>query len=107
MTPTVDLDQLAALRALRRGLGDDQVQVLDVVELVDHQPGRDPAPVPTGGCQVAIPEKEECAMAEAAVHGQYAHELRQPTSAAARWFSRAIVTNGLQSSMARAEVDSA
>jgi hypothetical protein len=40
MSATVDLDQLAALRALRRGSGD--VQVLKVV---DHQPGRDPAPV--------------------------------------------------------------
>jgi hypothetical protein len=40
MTATVDLAQLAALRCLRRGFGD--VQVLEVVE---HQPGRDPAPV--------------------------------------------------------------
>jgi hypothetical protein len=37
---TVDREQLAALRALRRGFGD--VQVLEVVEL---EPGRDPAPV--------------------------------------------------------------
>jgi hypothetical protein len=35
----LDPDQLAALRALRRGFGD--VQVLEVVD----QPGRDPAPV--------------------------------------------------------------
>jgi hypothetical protein len=39
MTATVDLEQLAALRALRRGFG--HVQVLEVVE----EPGRDPAPV--------------------------------------------------------------
>jgi hypothetical protein len=39
MSAPVDLDQLAALRALRRGFGD--VQVLEVVD----QPARDPAPV--------------------------------------------------------------
>jgi hypothetical protein len=39
MSVTVDRDQLAALRALRRGFGD--VQVLEVVD----QPARDPAPV--------------------------------------------------------------
>jgi hypothetical protein len=38
VSPTVDVDQLAALRALRRGFGD--VQVLEVV----GRPGRDPAP---------------------------------------------------------------
>ena len=38
MSAPVDLDQLTALRALRRGFGD--VQVLEVVD----QPGRDPAP---------------------------------------------------------------
>jgi hypothetical protein len=37
MADTVDLDQLAALRALRRGFGD--VQILEVVEL---EPSRDP-----------------------------------------------------------------
>jgi hypothetical protein len=36
----VDPDQLAALRALRRGFGDVQV-----LEVLDGQPGRDPAPV--------------------------------------------------------------
>jgi hypothetical protein len=41
MNARVDLDQLAALRALRRGFG--EVQVLEVVD----QPGRDPAPVQT------------------------------------------------------------
>jgi len=40
MSARVDLDQLAALRALRRGFGD--VQFLEVVE---SEPGRDPAPV--------------------------------------------------------------
>jgi hypothetical protein len=39
MTPTIDREQVAALRALRRGLG--HVQVLEVVD----QPSRDPAPV--------------------------------------------------------------
>ena len=39
MSPAVDRDQLAALQALRRGLGD--VQVLEVID----QPGGDPAPV--------------------------------------------------------------
>ena len=38
MSATVDLDQLAALRALRRGFGD--VQVLEVTS----QPGRDLRP---------------------------------------------------------------
>jgi hypothetical protein len=38
MSATVDLDQLAALLALRRGFGD--VQVLEVV----GRPGRHPAP---------------------------------------------------------------
>jgi hypothetical protein len=40
MSAAVDVDQLAALRALRRGFG--EVQVLEVVEA---KPGRDPAPV--------------------------------------------------------------
>ncbi len=38
MSAPLDRDQLAALRALRRGFGD--VQVLEVVE----EPDRDPAP---------------------------------------------------------------
>jgi hypothetical protein len=40
MSAPVDVDQLAALRALRRRFG--EVQVLEVVE---SEPGRDPAPV--------------------------------------------------------------
>jgi hypothetical protein len=42
MSAPVDLDQLAALRPLRRGFGDVQVLVLEVLE---REPGRDPAPV--------------------------------------------------------------
>jgi hypothetical protein len=40
VSATVDREQLAALRTLRRGFGD--VQVLEVLDLA---PGRDPAPV--------------------------------------------------------------
>ena len=40
MSAPVDLDQLAALRALRRRFGDVQV-----LEVVDQTPDRDPAPV--------------------------------------------------------------
>jgi hypothetical protein len=39
MSAPVDVDQLAAPQALRRGFGD--AQVLEVTD----QPGRDPAPV--------------------------------------------------------------
>jgi hypothetical protein len=35
----VDPDQLAALRRLRAAFG-----VVEVLEVVEHQPGRDPAP---------------------------------------------------------------
>jgi hypothetical protein len=41
VNPTVDRDQHAALRRLREAFGD--VQVLKVV---DHQPGRDSTPSP-------------------------------------------------------------
>jgi hypothetical protein len=42
----VDVDQLAALRALRRGFCD--VQVLKVVDLASHNAGRDPAAAGAG-----------------------------------------------------------
>ena len=40
MAPTVDREQLAVLRRLRASFGDVQV-----LEVVDREPGRDPAPV--------------------------------------------------------------
>ena len=52
MSATVDVDQLAALRALRRAFG--EVQVLKVV---DQQPGRDPAPVQA--TQAALFEEQQ------------------------------------------------
>jgi len=55
VSATVDLPQLAALRALRRGFGD--VQVLEVL-VVDNPPASPPPPV-----QPALFEEEEKAHA--------------------------------------------
>ena len=57
MRPSVDLEQLAALQALRRGLGD--VQVLGVVEPSAVYPAVPCAPIHVGG-QVEQKEPLEC-----------------------------------------------
>jgi hypothetical protein len=55
--PSVDLEQLAALQALRRGLGD--VQVLGVVEPSAVHPAVPRAPIHVGG-QAEQKEALEC-----------------------------------------------
>jgi hypothetical protein len=55
--PSVDLEQLAALQALRRDLGD--VQVLGVVEPSAVHPAVPRAPIHVGG-QVEQKEPLEC-----------------------------------------------
>jgi len=55
--PSVDLEQLAALQALRRGLGD--VQVLGVVEPSAVHPAVPRAPIHVGG-QVEQKGAVEC-----------------------------------------------
>jgi hypothetical protein len=51
----VDPDQLAALRHLRAAFG-----FVEVLEVVEHEPGRDPAPdqAPRLFCDDQVPEPE-------------------------------------------------